>query len=605
MMQLMVTVLLYLVLVIPVGRYMYHIATDQHTLLDPVFNKVDGLIYSLGGINPKKEMDWKQYALSLIGTNGVMLLIGYLILRIQSLPIFNPNNIGNMEPTLSFNTIISFMTNTNLQHYSGETGLSFLSQMIVITFMMFVSAATGYAACIAFIRGITGRKNAKKTAENSEEGFRPVVTVGNFYADLIRITTRILIPFSIVGGLLLVWQGVPQNFSGNIFAETIEGTSQIIASGPVAALEIIKHLGTNGGGFFGANSSTPMENPTMLTDLIEMYSMMLLPGACVITFGKMAHDAKRDRLQRSKLVTGKGLATLNDKITLKDKLFGREGFSIFTAMSILFLIGLGICFWAESQGNPLLSQAGLNQSMGSMEGKETRFGVAQSAMFTTVTTSFTTGTVNNMHDTLTPLGGMVPLLHMMLNVVFGGKGVGLMNMIMYAILAVFICGLMVGRTPEYLGKKVEGKEMKLTALCIIIHPLLILAFSALAVATTAGQAGITNPGFHGLSQVLYEYASSAANNGSGFEGLADNSYFWNITTGLAMFFGRYLSIVIQLAIAGSLLKKNFINETSGTLQTGTASFSVILVFIVYIFAALTFFPALALGPIAEHLTIWG
>lgn len=605
MMQLIVTILLYLVLVIPAGRYMYHIATDQHTLADPVFNKVDGLIYSLGGIDPGKEMNWKQYALSLIGTNGVMLLIGYLILRIQSLPIFNPNNIGNMEPTLSFNTIISFMTNTNLQHYSGETGLSFLSQMIVITFMMFVSAATGYAACIAFIRGITGRRNAKKAEHQQEDGIRQEVTVGNFYVDLVRITTRILIPFSIVGGLLLVWQGVPQNFSGNIFAQTLEGGSQVIASGPVAALEIIKHLGTNGGGFFGANSSTPMENPTMLTDLIEMYSMMLLPGACVITFGKMAQDARKDRLEKSKAVTGKGMVTLNNKFSLKDKLFGREGFSIFTAMSILFLIGLGICFWSESNGNPLLSQAGLNQSMGSMEGKETRFGVAQSAMFTTVTTSFTTGTVNNMHDTLTPLGGMVPLLHMMLNVVFGGKGVGLMNMIMYAILAVFICGLMVGRTPEYLGKKVEGKEMKLTALCIIIHPLLILTFSALAVATTAGQEGITNPGFHGLSQVLYEYASSAANNGSGFEGLADNTVFWNITTGLAMFFGRYLSIVIQLAIAGSLLKKNFINETSGTLQTGTASFSVILVFIVYIFAALTFFPALALGPVAEHLTIWG
>ena len=273
-------------------------------------------------------------------------------------------------------------------------------------------------------------------------------------------------------------------------------------------------------------------------------------------------------------------------------------------MSVLFVIGLSLCFWAESQGNPALAEAGLSQSMGSMEGKEVRFGVAQSALFTTVTTSFTTGTINNMHDTLTPLGGLVPLLHMMLNCVFGGKGVGLMNIILYAILAVFICGLMVGRTPEYLGKKIEGREMKLTALAIIIHPLLILAFSALAVATSAGQAGITNPGFHGLTQVLYEYASSAANNGSGFEGLADNSYFWNITAGLAMFFGRYLSIVIQLAIAGSLMRKRFVNETVGTLRTDTLSFAVILVFVVYIFAALTFFPALALGPIAEHLTLW-
>ena len=491
-----------------------------------------------------------------------------------------------MEPTLSFNTIISFMTNTNLQHYSGESGLSYLSQMLVIIFMMFVSAATGYAACVAFIRGLAG-----KSKDN----------VGNFFADLVRIITRILIPFSVVGGMLLVWQGVPQNFDSNVVVKTLEGTFQTIAMGPIAALEIIKHLGTNGGGFLGANSSTPLENPTMLSNLIEMYSMMLLPGACVITFGKMVGDSRKERMQNA--APDNALPTAREGLTTR--IFGREGRSIFAAMGILFLVGLSLCFWAESQGNPLLANIGLNQSAGSMEGKEVRFGIAQSAMFTTVTTAFTTGTVNNMHDTLTPLGGMVPLLNMMLNVVFGGKGVGLMNMIMYAILAVFICGLMVGRTPEYLGKKVEGREMKLTALCIIIHPFLILAFSALAVATRAGLEGITNPGFHGLSQVLYEYASSAANNGSGFEGLADNTCFWNMTAGLAMFFGRYLSIVIQMAIAGSLMKKNHVNESAGTLQTNTFSFAVILVFVVYIFAALTFFPALALGPIAEHLTIWG
>ena len=408
------------------------------------------------------------------------------------------------------------------------------------------------------------------------------------------------VPFSIVGGLLLVWQGVPQNFEGNVVVETLEGTFQVIAMGPIAALEIIKHLGTNGGGFLGANSSTPLENPTMLSNLIELYSMMLLPGACVITFGKMVHARRQeaaDGMQRAGGLRARG--------GLSAAIYGREGRSIFAAMGILFVIGLSVCFWAESQGNPALADIGLDQAMGSMEGKEVRFGIAQSAMFTTVTTSFTTGTVNNMHDTLTPLGGMIPLLHMMLNVVFGGKGVGLMNMILYAILAVFICGLMIGRTPEYLGKKIEGREMKLTALCIIIHPLLILAFSALAVGTAAGREGITNPGFHGLSQVLYEYASSAANNGSGFEGLADNTCFWNITAGLAMFFGRYLSIVIQLAIAGSLMKKNFVNESAGTLRTDTVSFSVILVFVVYIFAALTFFPALALGPVVEHLALWG
>lgn len=586
MLQLILTLIIYLILVIPVGRYLYHIAAGKHTFADPILDRVDGAIYKIGGVDPRRGMNWKQYALALIGTNAVMIAVGYLILRLQSIPLLNPNGIEGMDPALAFNTIISFMTNTNLQHYAGESGLSYLSQMLVITFMMFVSAASGYAACVAFIRGLTGKSKDH---------------VGNFFADLVRITTRVLLPFSLVGGLLLVWQGVPQNFSGNMVVETLEGTFQVIATGPVAALEIIKHLGTNGGGFFGANSSTPMENPTILSNLIELYSMMLLPGACVITFGKMANDGRRGQQENKK--PEHTLPVHRERITAR--LFGREGRSIFLAMGILFAAGLSLCFWAESQGNPALAEIGLDQSMGSMEGKEVRFGVAQSALFTTVTTSFTTGTVNNMHDTLTPLGGLVPLLHMMLNCVFGGKGVGLMNIVLYAILAVFICGLMVGRTPEYLGKKIEGREMKLTALAIIIHPLLILAFSALAVATSAGQAGITNPGFHGLTQVLYEYASSAANNGSGFEGLADNTNFWNITTGIVMFLGRYLPIVIQLAIAGSLMKKNFVNESAGTLQTSTVSFAVILVFVVYIFAALTFFPTLALGPIAEHLTLWG
>ena len=579
MLQIILTIILYLIMVVPVGTYVYHIAAGKHTFADPVFDRVDGVIFKISGVDPASGMNWKRYAAALVGTNAVMILLGYIVLRIQSIPLFNPNGIGGMEESLSFNTIISFMTNTNLQHYSGESGLSYLSQMLVIIFMMFVSAATGYAACIAFIRGLAG-----KSKDN----------VGNFFVDLVRIITRVLLPFSIVGGLLLVWQGVPQNFSGNVVVDTIEETKQVIAMGPVAALEIIKHLGTNGGGFLGANSSTPIENPTILSNLIELYSMMLLPGACVITFGKMVRDRKKLKEQPEKTVHK----------SLSVWMYGREGRSIFAAMGILFVIGLSVCFWAESQGNPALADAGLSQSMGSMEGKEVRFGIAQSALFTTTTTSFTTGTVNNMHDTLTPLGGMIPMLHMMLNVVFGGKGVGLMNMILYAILAVFICGLMIGRTPEYLGKKVEGREMKMAVLVLIIHPLLILGFSALAVGTEAGRAGITNPGFHGLSQVLYEYSSSAANNGSGFEGLADNTYFWNITAGLAMFFGRYLAIVLQLAIAWSLLCKKRMNESIGTLKTNNIGFGVIVAFVVYIFAALTFFPALALGPIAEHLSIW-
>ena len=567
MLQIVLTLAIFMILVIPMGTYMYHIATKQKTFADKIFNPLDNTIYKICHIG-REGMNWKQYALHLLTTNAVMVFIGYLVLRLQGILFANPNGIEAMEPTLSFNTIISFMTNTNLQHYSGESGLSYLSQMLVIIFMMFVSAASGYAACMAFCRGLAGKQK----------------DVGNFYEDMVRITTRILIPVSFIAGLLLIWQGVPQTLEANQTVQTIEGQFQDLAMGPVASLESIKHLGTNGGGFFGANSTTPFENPTIISNLIELFSMMILPGACVITFGKMTMKRKKQE---------------NKKV-----LFGNQGRTIFDAMSILFIVGLTICFTSEMAGNPALEQAGLNQDMGSMEGKEVRFGIAQSTLFTTTTTSFTTGTVNNMHDTLTPLGGMVPMLHMMLNCVFGGKGVGLMNMIMYVILAVFLCGLMIGRTPEYLGKKIEGKEMKLVALVLIVYPLLILGFSALAVMTGAGQAGITNEGFHGLSQVLYEYASSAANNGSGFEGLADNSYFWNITTGLAMFFGRYIAIVAQLAIAGSMLAKRKVNETVGTLRTDNVIFIAILVVVVYIFAALTFFPALALGPIAEHLTLW-
>ena len=559
------TLLIYMILVIPIGIYLYHVAAKQKTFADPVFDRIDNLIYRVCRIN-RESMNWKVYALNLIMTNAVMILIGYVVLRAQGLLMLNPNGIGAMEPTLSYNTIISFMTNTNLQHYSGESGLSYLSQVAVIIFMMFTSAATGYSACMAFCRGLSGRP------------------MGNFYEDMVRNTTRILIPIAFIVGLILIWQGTPQNFQTNFTVHTLEGKWQDIATGPIAALESIKHVGTNGGGFLGANSSTPLENPTIITNLAELYSMMILPGACVIAFGHMIADRRRG--------------------TGKKTVFGSQGRTVFAAMAIIFLIGITVCYTAEKAGNPILAGVGLNQSMGSYEGKEVRFGIAKSALFTTTTTSFTTGTVNNMHDTLTPLGGMVPLLHMMLNCVFGGKGVGLMNMVMYVILAVFLCGLMIGRTPEYLGKKIEGKEMKLVAICLIVHPLLILGFSALAVATPGGLAGITNPGFHGLTQVLYEYGSSAANNGSGFEGLADNTAFWNITAGLAMYFGRFPAIIIQLAIAGSILAKRRVNETIGTLRTDNVIFTLILVFIVYIFAALTFFPALALGPVTEHLTNW-
>ena len=527
MLQIILTLAIFLILIIPMGKYMYHIATEQKTFADKVFDSVDRLIYKVCGIKGE-NMGWKTYALTLLTANAVMVFVGYLILRLQNFLFLNPNGIDGMEASLSFNTVISFMTNTNLQHYSGESGLAYVSQMCVIIFMMFTSAASGYAACMAFCRGLSGRK------------------LGNFYRDMVRITTRILIPVSFIIALILVSQGTPQTLIGNLTIETVEGKLQDLAMGPVAALEAIKHLGTNGGGFFGANSATPFENPTVISNIVEMISMMILPGACVVTFGHMLAEKRRELKEA--------------RIEKKKIWMGRQGAVIFGAMAILFAVGLLICYNAEMAGNPIVSEMGIDQSAGSMEGKEVRFGVAQSSLFTTVTTSFTTGTVNNMHDTLTPLGGMVPMLHMMLNCVFGGKGVGLMNMVMYVILAVFICGLMVGRTPEYLNKKIEGKEMKLVAIVILIHPLLILGFSGLAVSLQAGLDGITNPSFHGLSQVLYEYASSAANNGSGFEGLADNSVFWNVTTGLAMFFGRYIAIVAQLAIAGSLLAKKKVNE---------------------------------------------
>ncbi len=571
MLQILLMLAVFIAIIFPMGNYLYHIAVGKRTFADPVFDRVDNAVYRVCGID-QKEMNWKQYALAMLATNAMMVLIGYLILRLQGLLFLNPNGIGAMEPSLSFNTIISFITNTNLQHYSGESGLTYLSQMMVIIFMMFTSAATGFSVAIAFLRGLAGKTK----------------TMGNFYVDLIRITTRVLLPLSLLVGLVLVSQGVVQNLSPNLTVQTIEGKYQDIAMGPIAALESIKHIGTNGGGFLGANSTAPFENPNVLTNIIEILSMMLLPGACIVAFGYMVRNRKRE--------TGK------DK--KKKVLLGSEAKPIFAVMLTILVVGAILCFAAEQAGNPLLERAGLSQGMGNMEGKETRFGIAQSAFFTTVTTAFTTGSVNNMHDTLTPLGGMVPLINMMLNLVFGGKGVGLVNMILYVILTVFICGLMVGRTPEYLAKKIEGKEMKLTALGIIIHPLLILAGTGLAIAVPAGLAGITNPGHHGLTQVLYEYASSAANNGSGFEGLADNTVFWNISTGLVMFFGRYVSIIISLAIASSLMLKQPVSESVGTLRTDTRTFTIALFMVVLIIAALTFFPALVLGPIAEHMTLW-
>lgn len=575
MLQIIFVLAVAILLMIPTGKYLYHIATDQKTFADPVMDKFDGFIYKLIAMK-KQPMTWKKYALSLVLTNAVMVFIGYLILRIQEIPFLNPNHIGAMEQSLSFNTVISFITNTNLQNYSGESALSYMSQMIVITFMMFTSAASGFAASMAFIRGLSGKYK----------------DMGNFYYDFVRVITRVLLPFSIIGALLLISQGVPQTLVHNLTITTLEGKMQDIALGPVAALEIIKHLGTNGGGFFAANSAMPFENPNIITNIIEMLSMMLLPGSILFAFGYMVSDSH----QENKL--------LNSQLKSKRRFFlGKEARPLFIVMSVLFLIGLTIIIGAESKGNPILQHLGLSQAMGNMEGKETRFGTNMSALFTEITTAFTTGSVNNMHDSLTPLGGGIAMINMMLNLVFGGKGVGLMNMILYVLLTVFICGLMIGRTPVYLGKKIEGKEMKLTALAIIIHPLIILSFTALAVSVSAGIAGVSNPGFHGLSQIVYQYTSSAANNGSGFEGLKDNTAFWNITTGVAIFLGRYLTLIIQLAIASSLMMKRSVNNSVGSLKTDSGTFTVVLFVIVIVISALTFLPVLVLGPIAESLTL--
>lgn len=553
--QIVITLAILMALVIPTGKYIYKAISGDKSFADPVMDKVDNFIYKVTGIK-REEMTWKQYAIALVLTNLVMTVFVYALFRLQGYLGLNPNKIGNMEQSLSFNTAISFITNTNLQDYSGESGLSYLSQIAAITFLMFTSAATGFAAAAAFIRGIVGKTK----------------TVGNFFVDLIRITTRIFLPLCVVITLLLVWQGVPQSLSPNQTITTIEGKLQDIPLGTVASLESIKHIGTNGGGFFGANSAHPFENPTPLSNLIEIISMMLLPASLVYTFGLM----------------------------LKNK---KQAWVIFAAMAILFLISLPVCYYSEMAGNPALSHVGLNQSMGNMEGKEVRFGIAQSSLFTTVTTAFTTGSVNNMHDSLTPLGGMAAMWQMMLNVIFGGKGVGFMNMLMYAILAVFLCGLMVGRTPEFLGKKIEGKEVKLIAIAILVHPLIILIPTAIALIAPQGLAGITNPGFHGLSQILYQFTTSAANNGSGFEGLADNTVFWNTITGIVMFLGRYVSIILLLAVSGSLAAKREVPVGIGTFKTDNALFTFILVAVVIIVGALTFFPALSLAPIAEHLAL--
>ncbi len=548
----LVTLLIVVALAKPVGLYLAA-AFDygSGSRLNRVFGPVERLIYRIGGIREENQ-SWKTYAASLIGSNVFMIFLIYLVLRFQSLLPLNPADIPNMEPSLAFNTAISFMTNTDLQHYSGESGVSYLSQASVLVFALFVSPATGLALVMAFIRGLTGKG------------------AGNFFVDLIRALTRVLLPVAFVSALLFVFMGVPQTFEPAATAATLEGAQQTIARGPIASFLAIKELGNNGGGFLGVNSAHPFENPSGLSNLLQILLMMLVTTALPFAYGKMAGSIKQGRV-------------------------------LFVSMLVMLIVMTGISLTAESAGNPVLNALGVQHAQGSMEGKEVRFGETQSAFYSVITTAAETGAVNTMHDTLTPIGGLVPLANMMLNTVFGGMGVGFVNVLMYAIIAVFLSGLMVGRTPEFLGRKIEGKEMKLIAVTLLIQPFLILVPTAIALATHPET--ISNPGFHGLTQALYEYTSSAANNGSGFEGLSDANTFWNISTGIVMFLGRYLSMATLLAVAGSLAVKKPIPESSGTFRTDTAMFGAVFVGIVLIVGALTFFPAVVLGPIAEQLTL--
>ncbi|ASB88164.1 Potassium-transporting ATPase [Bacillus sonorensis] len=545
--------LIALLLAKPMGLYIAKVFDYAPSAIDRFFYPVERVFYRIGGVKAENQ-SWKKYAAALIVTNTVMILIVYLVFRLQGVLPLNPAHIAGMEPTLAFNTAISFMTNTNLQHYSGETGLSLFSQMTAIIFLMFAAPATALAAAIAMIRGLAGKP------------------FGNFYIDLIRCITRILLPIAVVATIVFVGLGVPQTLDSSVTVKTITGGEQSILRGPVASFLSIKELGNNGGGYFGVNSAHPFENPNGWSNALQMLLMLLMTVSLPFTYGKMVGNLKQGRI-------------------------------LFISAGLLFLFMVGAAFITESGGNPVINQTGIQHGEGSMEGKEVRFGTVYSAFYAMVTTASETGAVNTMHDTLAPLTGLLALLNMMLNTVFGGFGAGFMNILLYAMITVFLSGLMVGRTPEFLGKKIEGKEMKLLAVTLLIHPLLILGASALAIFTQVGREAISNPGFHGISQILYEFTSSAANNGSGFEGLKDATPFWNLSTGIVMFIGRYFSIVTLLAVAGSLCKKKTVPETIGTFRTDSSIFAGIFITSILIVGALTFFPVLVLGPAAEFLTL--
>jgi K+-transporting ATPase ATPase A chain len=569
----------------PLGIFMANVFERKRTFMDPVLRPVERLIYRMTGVKEDTEMRWTEYAIAMLMFSAVSMVVLYLMQRAQAFLPLNPQKFAGVEPALAFNTAASFTTNTNWQNYAGETVMSYLTQMAGLAYHNFVSAAVGISLAIAFIRGIARREKE---------------TIGNFWVDLTRCTLWVLLPASILGALLLVWQGVPQNFKAYDTAKLVEPqrvqhtnadgtpavdaqgkpvmdtvTTQTIAEGPVASQEIIKEWGTNGGGFFNANSAHPFENPTPLSNLIELFSIFALSAGLTYTLGRMTGSQ-------------------------------RHGWAVWAAMAILFLAGITTAYWAETRGNPLLAgvdqHVSAAQSGGNMEGKEVRFGIANSALFATVTTDASCGAINGWHDSFTPLGGMVPLVNIMLSeVIFGGVGAGMYGMLIYIVLAVFIAGLMVGRTPEYLGKKIEAYDVKMAMLVTLVFPLVILSCAAISSIHGFGTSSISNPGPHGLTQILYAFTSMAGNNGSAFGGLNGNTPWYNISGGLTMLIGRFLMIIPMLAIAGSLARKKYVPPSLGTFPVTTPLFSTLLIGVIIIVGALTFFPALSLGPILEHL----
>jgi K+-transporting ATPase ATPase A chain len=561
----------------PLGVFLWRVFERKSTWLDPALRPIEKLVYRASGINEQKEMRWTEYGATMLTFSGISLILLYLIERVQQWLPFNPQKLGAVAPDLAWNTAVSFTTNTNWQVYTPETTMSYLTQMAGLAYHNFASAAVGIALAIALIRGVSRRESS---------------TIGNFWVDCTRAFLWILMPLCLVLALVLVSQGVVQNLHPYTNATLVESqiidkanpdgtttkqtvTTQVIAQGPVASQETIKMLGTNGGGFFNANSAHPFENPTPFSNFLEMLMIFAIPAGLTYTLGRMTGSA-------------------------------RHGWAVFAAMSFLFLVGVFVAYMAEARGNPQLvgieTKTTALQPGGNMEGKEVRFGIANSALFTTVTTDASCGAVNNAHDSLTPIGGMVPLINIMLGeIVFGGVGSGLYGILVFVIIAVFIAGLMVGRTPEYLGKKIEAFDIKMAVLSILVSSLTILIFAAISIVTKPGIAGISNPGPHGLSQILYAFTSSVGNNGSAFAGINGNTLWYNTTTALAMLLGRFFTVIPVLAIAGSLAAKKHVPESLGTFPVTGPLFTVLLVSVIVIVGALTFFPALSLGPILEHL----